>query len=87
VPIADEQFFDEFHAGREPIASAVGPEDTFAFVPRKKMSEYTVRRGWAWGVFFAGAGAMAVAMLLEWDRRARARRAGRSAGASHETGD
>ena len=80
VPIADEHFFDEFDAGREPIASPVGPEDTFAFVPRKKMSEYTARRGWAWGAFFAGAGAMTVALLLEWHRRVGARRARQGAG-------
>jgi hypothetical protein len=38
VPLGDPHFFDAFHAGREPIASPVGPEEQFAWVPRGLMS-------------------------------------------------
>ena len=77
VPIANERFFDEFDARREPIASPVGPEDSFAYVPRDKINEYTARLRWSWGVFSAGLAAMAMALVFRWkDRRAPARRDG-----------
>ena len=66
VPIADEHFFDAFHAGREPIASAVGPEEEFSWVPRGKISQYEQRRGWAWGILIAGINAIVAAALLRW---------------------
>lgn len=75
VSITDEHFFDAFHAGREPIASAVGPEEQFAWVPRGKMSEYASQRRWAWGVFGAGLAALLVAGLQRW-RSGRAIRTG-----------
>lgn len=63
MPLADEHFYDAFHAGREPIASAVGPEEWFA---RAKMSEYASERRWAWATFGAGLMALLVAGLLCW---------------------
>ena len=33
MPIDDEHFFDSFHAGREPIASPVGQEELYEWVP------------------------------------------------------
>ena len=80
VPIADAPFFDEFHAGREPIASPVGPEDTFAITSRMKTFRYRVQTAWAWGIFIGGLAAMATSLLLEWGRRARARRARQQVG-------
>lgn len=71
--IQDEHFFDEFHAGREAIASPVGPEEWFVFVPRAKMYEYTAQRRWSWGLFGAGLAAMGAAL---WSRRTRAGRRG-----------
>jgi hypothetical protein len=70
VPITDEHFFDEFHAGREPIASPVGPEEWFAGVPPKKAYAYAARRREAWGMFGAGLAALAAALLSR--RRPRA---------------
>ena len=66
VSITDEHFFDEFHTGREPIASPVGPEEWFAFVPRVRMFEYAARRRWACGVFAAVLAGMATALLVRW---------------------
>ena len=78
VPITDERFFDEFHSGREPIASPVGPEDSYAYVTQTNINQYAARAarpvGWAWGVFGAGLAAMATALLFRWkDRRAAGR--------------
>jgi hypothetical protein len=67
VPITDPGFFAAFHAGREPIASPVGPEEWFAFVPRARMHDYAAGRRRAWAVFGAGMAAVA-AVLLSWRR-------------------
>jgi hypothetical protein len=72
VPLNDPKFFDEFHAGREPIASPVGPEEWFVWVPRSKISEYAAGRRWAWGVFGAGLAALLTAGIV---RRRDGRRA------------
>jgi hypothetical protein len=68
--IADERFFDEFHAGWEPIASPVGPEDWYAFVPEVSRFQYARRVGWRaawpWAVFGAGLAAMATALFFRW---------------------
>jgi hypothetical protein len=64
--ISDEHFFDAFHAGREPIASPVGPEEQFVWVPRQKMRAYAAERRWAWGMFGAGLAALLTAVLLRW---------------------
>jgi hypothetical protein len=66
VSITDEHFFDTFHAGREPIASPVGPEEWASFVREKEMDSYVLQRAWAWGVFGAGLAAMVMALLLRW---------------------
>ena len=64
VLITDEHFYDEFEAGREPIASPIGSEEWFLGVPRKKIDTYAAERSRAWGVFGAGLAAMGAAMLL-----------------------
>jgi len=69
VPISDTRFFDEFHRGREPIASPVGPEEWFAFVPGASLHEYTTGQRWIWALFGAGLAAMATAVLLWWKVR------------------
>ncbi|HEY1192475.1 MAG TPA: hypothetical protein VGE74_32930, partial [Gemmata sp.] len=56
--IFDPHFFDEFHAGRGPIASPVGPEEQFVSLPSGALFRYVLIRRCAWGVF--GAGLMAV---------------------------
>ncbi len=71
VPIADEHFYDEFHAGREPIASVPGPEEWFATVPPNRRTGYDVWRFWAYAVFGAGlsaAGAAGLFWLTVWRR-------------------
>jgi hypothetical protein len=62
--IVDEHFFDDFHAGRGPIASPTGPEEWNDEVPYAKMNEYGARRARAWGMLVAGASAMATALLI-----------------------
>jgi hypothetical protein len=61
--IDDEQFFDAFYAGRESIASPIGPEEWFARIPRVRMAEYAFERRMAWGFMGAGLAAMAVALF------------------------
>jgi hypothetical protein len=63
VPITDAHFFDEFHAGRGPIASPLGPEEWFARVPRARIYAYVSLNQSAWGVFGAGLAAMVTALL------------------------
>jgi hypothetical protein len=75
VPIDDPHFFDGFHAARQPIASPVGPEEWFVWVPRSRISEYAAGRRWAWGAFGAGLAAILAAGLVRW-------RSGRAAGES-----
>lgn len=66
VPINDPHFFDEFHAGREPIASTVGPEEWYVWVPQSRVHEYGQKRALAWGLFGAGLTAMMIALFLRW---------------------
>ncbi|QJW95501.1 hypothetical protein [Frigoriglobus tundricola] len=75
VSLDDPHFFDAFHAGREPIASPVGPEEWFVWVPRGKIYEYAARQRRAWGAFGAGLAAILAATLMRW-------RAGHAAGGS-----
>jgi hypothetical protein len=70
VPITDEHFFDAFNAGREPIASPVGREEQFSWVPEGKKHEYAKQRAWACGTFGAGAAAALIAALMWWRGRA-----------------
>jgi hypothetical protein len=71
VSIFDEHFFDDFHPGRGPIASPVGPEEWYVGVPPAKMEAYAAQRRQAWGVFGAGLAAMGTALVLR--RRSGAR--------------
>ncbi|MDY3554273.1 hypothetical protein R5W24_003392 [Gemmata sp. JC717] len=64
--IFDAHLFDQFHAGREPIASAVGPEEQFVWVSQGKRQTYVVNWGLAGGTFGAGLAAVVVAGYLRW---------------------
>jgi hypothetical protein len=64
--ITDEHFFDEFLASREPIASSSGPEEWFAGVSGRKMSEYLASRRQAWGLVGAGLTALLTSLFLWW---------------------
>ena len=44
----DLHFFDEFHAGRAPIASKVGPEEWYAGEPGPETSQASFRAFWEW---------------------------------------
>lgn len=71
VPLDDPHFYDRFHTGREPIASPVGPEEWFAWLPPGRKSEHAAERGRAWGAVGAGLAALFAAALIR--RRASAR--------------
>ena len=64
TPLTAPDFFDEFHAGRDPIASPQGPEEWFARVPQSKMHEHVFQRTLAWALVGAGLAALAAALLL-----------------------
>jgi hypothetical protein len=64
----DPHFYDEFQAGRPPIASKVGPEEWYAGT--RPRIEYKLYAFVAWGVFTAG-GLLLLAGL--WARRGYAR--------------
>jgi hypothetical protein len=66
VAITQEGFYDAFHAGREPIASAVGSEEWFAYVPRAKMYRCAAERRFAWSALGAGLAAFATAVGMRW---------------------
>jgi hypothetical protein len=66
--IDDEQFFNEFFAGRDAIASPVGPEEWFVRIPRTRMAEYVAERLMAWSLMGAGLAAMAAAVLSRLSR-------------------
>ena len=66
VPPTDERFYDAFNAGRDPIASPVGSEERFTYVPSSKRYEYIRKRAWAWAAFGAGLMAFVTAGLLRW---------------------
>jgi hypothetical protein len=70
ISITEAGFYDAFHARRADIASRVGPEEWFVFVPRASLHEYAAARRLAWGVCGAGLLALATAVLT----RQRARR-------------
>lgn len=70
VPLTDEHFYDAFHAGRDPIASPVGPEERFTYVPPSKRYEYIRKRSWAWAVLAGGFTALLCAGVSRLRRRA-----------------
>lgn len=69
VSITDEHFFDGFHTGREAIASPVGEEELFKWVPPRKIRDYAVSRARGWAVLSAGVAAVLAAALLRLVRR------------------
>ncbi len=69
VPIGDAHFFDEFEAGRGPIASPIGPEEWFVGVPRSRIYAHAAEDRHAWGVFGAGSAAMVAALVSLLARR------------------
>jgi hypothetical protein len=62
--IDDDHFYDAFNAGREPIATAPGPEEWFASVSEMARAKYAAKQFFAWGSLGAGVLAMGVALLL-----------------------
>ena len=67
--IDDPHFFDEFLAGRDPIASPTGPEEWFLWVPRDRAVAYAREAGIAGGVFGAGTLGMVAALVVTRRRR------------------
>jgi hypothetical protein len=66
VPISDAHFYDEFQAGRASIASRIGPEEWFDWVPATKTHAYAAGRANAWGVFVAGLTALGAVLSSRW---------------------
>lgn len=64
--IEDEYFYQPFHAGREPIASPVGPEDELVVNSQNARMMHAIKPGprMAYAVLGAGLGAFCVAMLF-----------------------
>src|SRR5262249_3306415 len=56
--IDDDHFYDEFNAGREPIATTPGTEEFITGVSQATWSRYRSREIFAWGLVAAGATAM-----------------------------
>jgi hypothetical protein len=78
VPITDTHFFDDFYAGRTPIATPVGPEEWFIWVPKDRMDTYARRWAWPWACFGAGLAAMTTALLSHWRFRQAAYASGKT---------
>ena len=71
----DPQFFDEFHTGRDPIASRVGPEEWYA-ASRKVFGQPWMGRAFlVWGLLAGGACLLLLALFQRrWFQSRRARR-------------
>jgi hypothetical protein len=72
-PIEDEHFYDEFLAGRPPIASPVGPEDEIRVTSDLQWIRVGLSRlGWVagWSILGAGLAAFAMACALRFRRAA-----------------
>ena len=67
----DPHFFDEFHSGRSPIASKVGPEEWYAGERSTSTSEATINAFFSWGPFTGGACLLLSSLLLSWLFRSR----------------
>jgi hypothetical protein len=68
----NEHFYDDFHAGRPPIASKVGPEEWYA---AKRMSygmQSKLHAFWSWSLLVAGA-CVLLGALIAWARHKPAR--------------
>jgi hypothetical protein len=61
--LGDEHFYEEFLAGRPPIASKVGPEEWYA--GSRARIEDKFHAFWSWGLLAGGAGLLLVAL---WGR-------------------
>jgi hypothetical protein len=62
--IDDDHFYDEFNAGRPPIATPPGPEERYAVASYGRHVEYAIRRGLSIGALAAGLAAMGVALFF-----------------------
>jgi hypothetical protein len=60
----DEHFYDEFHAGRPPIASKVGPEEWYAGEGRGSHTTAGFRAFWEWGLLTGGACVLLMALVV-----------------------
>jgi hypothetical protein len=70
-PIEDEHFYDAFHAGRDPIASPVGPEDELRVVSQTAETVRAILPGPRAGYALLGAGLAALLIALPFRRAAR----------------
>ena len=59
-------FFDDFHAGRPPIASKVGPEEWYAGEVRGFGLSRKGRAFWGWGFLTGGACVLVLALIQRW---------------------
>ena len=59
----DPHFFDEFHAGRAPIASKVGPEEWYAASRKYFGGNWLGRAFLAWGLLTGGASVLVLALI------------------------
>ena len=64
-PIDDEHFYDAFYAGREPIASPVGPEDELRVVRDSPLDGLPGARA-AYTLFGAGLAAFGMVVWMRW---------------------
>jgi hypothetical protein len=62
--IDDDHFYDEFNAGRAPIASPTGPEERYSVIRASRLYDSSFRAGLHWGILAAGAAALAAALLF-----------------------
>jgi hypothetical protein len=69
----DPHFFDEFYAGRAPIASKVGPEEWYAGSTGHGRTNAQFQAFWEWGVLTGGAAVLLLALLFLWLCRPRQR--------------
>jgi hypothetical protein len=68
--IDDPKLFDEFHVGREPIASKPGPEEWYAGERDGSITTQAIRNFWTWGLSSGGAVVfVAGLMIARSDRR------------------
>ncbi|HVK12481.1 MAG TPA: hypothetical protein VM597_27270 [Gemmataceae bacterium] len=68
--IDDPKFFDDFHAGREPIASRPGPEEWYAGGRVRYTMDRIVSQFLSWGLLTGGTLVFFVGLALTWlDRR------------------
>jgi hypothetical protein len=62
----DPHFFDEFHAGRPPIASKVGPEEWYAGSIHGGGSSAWLGAFFQWGLLTGGACLLLLAIIFRW---------------------